>query len=321
MTDVSAELPPVRPAGWHRLLALSPMLADFDRRGFRTGPRPVRTELELSAKTFLHGFNVQLATPPGRAPDLGDVAELRRGFAVEGAAMAAAMLDRMRAGQARRFPALRDRYDGTHAYLLWVGAGWAMAKLRRRRLGSVGPVEPLLHWLAYDGAGFCQGFFASPRALRRFDAPHPTGCDATCHIRYQGLGRSLWFRECGTPDAVADRIARLPATHQGDAWSGIALAATYAGGAPTDAYDRLRELADRNGADAAQGAAFGAEAWRLCGYAPPHADAAVLALAGVDLDRAAGWTWDARRGLGGDAGDYQMWRRRIQQRAAEATYR
>lgn len=72
--------------------------------------------------------------------------------------------------------------------------------------------------------GFCQALFASPRQLRRWTRHPAAPCPATCDIRYQGLGRSLWFRECGDPYWLAHRIAGLPPRHHGDTWSGVALA-------------------------------------------------------------------------------------------------
>jgi hypothetical protein len=68
-------------------------------------------------------------------------------------------------------------------------------------------------------------------------------------------------------------------------------------------------------AAAAQGAAFGAEAWRLSGAAPGHAETAVRVLTGTTPAVAADWTWTARRDLTGpgrDANDYRDWRLRIQ---------
>lgn len=313
---------PSRPVGLRRALVLRPAMVDFERRRFRTVPRSTRTTLETAAGAFLDGFNAELGTPPDRAPDLSAVPVLRRGFAAEGAGMAAALLDAFRPAGGRRLAALRRAYDDGYTYLIHVGVGWAMAKLHRGRLGTLGLDAPLLRWLAYDGIGFCQSFFASPRRLRRWSA-HPDRCPATCDIRYQGLGRSLWFRACGDPATLDAYVRGLPARHHGDLWSGIALAATYAGGVEPQAYERIRDLAGGHRAAAAQGAAFGAEAWRLCGFAPPHAHTSVRTLTGVPLEQAATWTWSARQGLDGphtDATHYRQWRLRVQSAAAAVAH-
>jgi enediyne biosynthesis protein E3 len=320
----SAEVAGATPNGWRRLLALSPATVDFDRRGFRTRSTSTRGTLEAAAGAFVIGFNRTLAVPAGHVPDLAELPQHRRGFAVEGAAMAAALLDLVTPGRGRRLPAVEERYGERYVYLIQVGTGWAMAMLRRRRLGPLGGRYPLLRWLAYDGMGFCRAYFASPRGLRRWFRHSTAPCAATCAIQYQGFGRSLWFRECADPDAVAGQVARLPAQHIADAWSGVGLAASYALGIGAGGYERLRTLAGDHGAALAQGAAFAAEAWRRSGHLPPRAGMAIRTLTGIEPAEAADWTWRARQGVdgaGASAEDYYRWRARIQQYAAEATYR
>ena len=314
-TDLHGHL--AQPAGWRRALALAPGMVDFAERGFRTTPAATRSTLETAAGAFLAGFNAELAGPAGRHTDLGPVPAQRRGFAAEGAAMAAALLDALTPVGPRRLATLRADYDDRYAYLVHVGVGWSLAKLHRGRLPRSTADAPLLRWLAYDGLGFCQAFFASPRRFARWNT-HPASCPPTCDIRYQGLGRSLWFRACGDPDTLAGFVAALPARHRGDTWSGIALAATYAGGVERDVLTRLADVSGPHRAAAAQGAAFAAEAWRLSGFIPPHARLSVAELANATVEDAAGWTWQARQGLDrpdADATDYRQWRLAVQRHA------
>jgi hypothetical protein len=310
---------------WSSVLlpSLPPALVDFERRGFRTTPASTRTTLESSAGAFLTGYRLERQCRPGDVPDLATVPVARRGFAAEGAAMAAALRDSLLPLGVRRSAVLHEALDDRYAYLLHVGAGWALAKLHRRHLGRLGARAPLLRWLGYDGMGFCQAFFADARGMRRW-REHPDGCAATCDIRYQGLGRALWFRVCGDPAAAEREIAALPPRHHGDAWSGVALAATYAGGVDEPAYAQLRDLAAGHWAALAQGSAFAAEACRLAGHTPPHATVAAEILTEGSPERAADWTWTARRGLdgpGAGAAHYRLWRERIQAAAATAVRR
>ncbi|MBG0566097.1 DUF1702 family protein [Actinoplanes aureus] len=308
---------PQRRLGWRRPLVLSPSLVDFRARGFATEPAATRATLEAAAGSFLDGYNAELATGPDEPPEL-DTPANRRGFAAEGAAMAATLLDAARISGTRRTDALHAAYGDRYAYLMHVGSGWAMAKLRRRRLGRIGASAPLLRWLAYDGKGFCDAFFAGPRQLDRRRA-HAYPCSAVCEIEYQGLGRSLWFRACGDPERVAALVTTMPSRHHGDVWSGIGLAATYAGGAGPGTYELLAERAAEHRPSLAQGAAFAAEAWRLAGGIPEHCDIAVPILAGVTPATASAWTWTAREGLDvpdQDASGYRRWRLRVQRLAA-----
>ena len=49
-----------------------------------------------------------------------------------------------------------------HTYMVHVGAGWALAQLRRRVDRALARLDPLLGWLAVDGYGFHQGYFRWP---------------------------------------------------------------------------------------------------------------------------------------------------------------
>lgn len=320
----AAALPQVhRPTGRLRGLALDPHLVDFDARGFRSGPVCTRRALSAAALSFLHGFNRELDSAAATAADVSDVEPARRGFAVEGAAMAATLLDRLNPRRGRRLEALLQEHGRRYGYLVYVGAGWALARLATvpvpmlRRPGRLGVGDPLIRWLVYDGYGFHQAFFDRNRRLERWRR-HRGRCDARCAIRYQGLGRSLWFRDCGDPVALADRISGLPAGHRGDLWAGVALAATYAGGVPEDTYSQLRQLGHAHALELAQGSAFAAEARLTGGPVPPHVPTATGVLTGVAPATAAEWTRQARRGLdrpGAGPGEFQRWRERIRQLA------
>ncbi|GGM24441.1 MULTISPECIES: DUF1702 family protein [Micromonospora] len=323
MTEAAAIPTVYRPTGWRRPLALHPHLVDFDIRGFHPGPVATRQALVTAAGSFLDGFNRELDVGPSHAPDLAAVPQAYRGFAVEGAAMAATLLDRLSPLPGRRFRTLLKVHRGRYGYLAYVGAGWALARLDGLsagllgRLGRLGATDPLVRWLVYDGYGFHQAFFDPDRTLSWWRR-HPDRCDERCAIRYQGLGRSLWFRDCADPTALAGRISGLPAGHRGDVWSGVGLAATYAGGVGDDTYLELRRLNRHHPAELAQGAAFGAEARQSAGASPPHVPRATELLTGASPDVAAGWTWQARRGLdrpGAGPADFQRWRERIQQLA------
>jgi hypothetical protein len=306
------------PAGWRRLLHQSLDLADFDRRGFAGERGPVRDRLETAARTFLTGYNEALAGPAAVPPDFASQPGDRRGFAVEGAAMQAVLLDVLVPGS-RRLPALLDLHGPRYVYLIYVGAGWGMAKLRRPRWHRVRYRDPLLRWLAYDGWGFAQGFFADARRLDRL-VRHPGRCTPVCGIRYQGFGRSLWFRECARPDAIAAHIARLPSIHHGDAWSGVGLAAGYACGVTPQVARRLLALAGvAHRADLGQGAAFAAGAWCRSGAVPAAAAPVIGLLTGTGPETAAGWAFATTAGLDGpDAtpADYERWRYRIRTRVS-----
>src|SRR5947207_6338074 len=138
------------------LFGISRSEADFTRRGFETERTDARACLEAVGVSFIDGYNAWLsgtldATLAQISPALG-------GFAVEGAAMASALLDDLAIGRRGRWAQLlRDRPE--HLYMIHVGAGWATARLRRSLLRAVRRCDPLLGWLVADGWGFHQTYF------------------------------------------------------------------------------------------------------------------------------------------------------------------
>ncbi|WP_280923670.1 DUF1702 family protein [Streptomyces roseochromogenus] len=285
-----------------RLLRQDMRQVDFGARRFRLRSGPSRQRLEDSGRAFLEGFNhsVGAHNTDALGAALDGVPEELRGFAFEGAGMGCALLDLLTLSRGRR---LREFLEGPgvdYPHLIHVGVGWAFGKLRLRPWRGLRAGDPLLHWLAWDGFGFYQGFFDSDRVVagQRLER----GLDLWQRaVRDQGLGRCLWFHECADPEALGLRVAEFPSWRRADLWSGIGLAAVYAGGADQDELRALVEAAGDYRAHLAQGAAFAAAArLRARTPLPEHCDRGVLALAGVPAQTAADWTDTARAELGPD---------------------
>jgi hypothetical protein len=168
----------------------------------------------------------------------------------------------------------------------------------------------MFRWLAWDGYGFHQGFFRANRVVGAKSVERGLTPDQRA-IRDQGLGRSLWFHECADPEGIALRIGEFTPERQGDLWSGIGLAATYAGGGQPTELRSLVDLAGDHGADLAQGCSFACAARQVSGIVPPHTHAAATALAGATPEVAAWWAVQSLAALGPAAHtseDYRRWR-------------
>ncbi|GHD98169.1 enediyne biosynthesis protein [Streptomyces alanosinicus] len=225
--------------------------------------------------------------------------------------MGCALLDLLTLSRGRRLRELLDGAGVDYPHLIHVGAGWAFAKLRLRPWRGLRAGDPLLRWLAWDGFGFYQGFFDSDRVVagQRIER----GLDPRQRaVRDQGLGRCLWFHECADPEALGLRVAEFPQGRRADLWSGIGLAAVYAGGADQDELRALAEVAGGYRAHLAQGAAFACGARvRARTPLPEHCGPGALALAGVPPRTAADWTDTAQADLGPDprtSQHYEEWR-------------
>jgi hypothetical protein len=295
-----------------RIFGIGPEEATFERRGFALVPGPQR-RLEDVGRTFVAGYRAALDddAPDALARALAPVDRELAGFAWEGAAMGVALRDALAPWRLPRFPELLAGPGYPHRYMVHVGAGWALARLRRGP-HAIGSLDPLLRWLALDGYGFHQGYFHPTRSLRAGERPRGFSGYAARAFD-QGLGRSLWFVEAAQPAQIAFTVADFPEHRRRDLWSGVALAAAYAGGASPQALELIAAEAGPHAGHVAQGAAFAAAARHHAGNPAAHTELACRVLAGTSAREAALLTDAAARSLSADGPEpaYEEWRTRL----------
>ncbi|HEX3683876.1 MAG TPA: DUF1702 family protein [Bryobacteraceae bacterium] len=300
------------------LFGISPDEASFARRGFQDTTPAKRAHLEQIGRTFISGY---LASLEARALDalderLNAVAAEFRGFAFEGAGMGLALTDRFWRRRSPRFEQFLAGRGAAHCYMLHVGYGWALARLpwlRRNPERVRRNYDERLGWLILDGYGFHEGYFHWRATIRDRRVPS-TLSRAAARVFDQGLGRSLWFYNGADVERAAACIHRFAPQRRADLWSGLGLAATYAGGAGEQELSKLLHLADEYRSHLAQGAAFAAKARTLAGNETPHTGMACRLLCGVSCAQAAEVTDSAlfaiqRSGIAGEP--YEAWRSEI----------
>jgi enediyne biosynthesis protein E3 len=301
-----------QPSDESRFLRLPHRLTDFRRRGFRLDRRESRVQLEHHADSFVTGFNI--AARHWRDPHaaLAKIANYERGFAYEGAGMHAALRDLATFGCANALSRLLNGAGDDYVHLIHVGVGWALVPTRLPLPVRL-PSTPLLRWLALDGAGFAETYFGGLTAMRRRTLRKPT---EQWQARVAGCGRALWFVESADPSGVNTAIERCGATARPHLWSGVGLAATYAGGIEPHDLDRLAASADRYLPYFAQGALFAAAARRRARIVPPHTESVCRQLFGIDAEVASAWTDEAAKGLEScsDISAYTEWKSRLRSR-------
>ena len=303
------------------IFGIAPEEASFRRRGFRCRAERARVRLERIGATFLQGYHAALEAEDDEvlARRLAGVESELRGFAFEGAAMGLTLLDFLKPWGRRRLGPFIEGAGAAHVYMLHVGAGWALARLRRDPARALRSFDPLLGWLAVDGYGFHEGYFKWPAYVARQARPRRLSGYAL-RVFDQGLGRSLWFVEGADVERVADVVAAFARERQSDLWSGVGLACAYAGGTDNAGLEHLRARAGRFAPQLAQGAAFAAQARRRAGNQAVHTEAACRILCEMSADAAAEVTDVALRLLprDGDEPAYETWRRRIADELARA---
>ncbi len=299
-------------AGEARYCRLPHRLSDFRERGFRLDRPEHRFQLERHADSFVTGFN--LAVRHWRDPhaELSQIPEYERGFAYEGAAMHAALRDLTTLGSANALTRLLAGAGNDYVHLIHVGVGWALVPLRIPLPVRL-PSTPLFRWLALDGAGFAETFFGGRSAMQRRCIGKPT---EQWQARVAGCGRALWFVESADTRGVSAAIEESPAEAQPHLWSGVGLAATYAGCVETSDLDDLAVAAGSHWQYFAQGVLFAAAARQRARIVPPHTSLVCRHVFGVDPEVASEWTDLAAKGLdtSTQVSAYSEWKARLRNR-------
>jgi hypothetical protein len=305
-----------------RLLTPDVVETSLDKRGFHKKSPAAQERLETVGKTFLDGYAraVEARTSADAQDALEQVPDWLRGFAYEGAGMGLAVLDGLpfgRSDNVRRF--LATPRGDAYEYLVYVGIGWAMARIPRFRWPKPKNLDPVLVPLVLDGYGFHQAYFHTARYVDqqyrnpRFPWPGgPHGSYANNAID-QGIGRALWFIGGTDPERVAGMIDAFDASRRGDLYSGVGLATTYAGGIDEQ---ELRTLAHRAGGqlgNLAQGCAFAANARVRAGIVPEHTALATKVYCDTTPEEAARVANELRPDdqVEGDQPAYEVWRQRL----------
>jgi hypothetical protein len=296
------------------IFGISPEEAAFRHRGFSYRDERARVRLERIGATFLEGYHAALEAKVGEplARRLNTVEPEFRGFAFEGAAMALTLLDLLQPWGGGRLKSFVEGAGAAHEYMLYVGAGWALARLRRDPSRARKSFDPLLGWLAADGYGFHEGYFKWPVYVARQEQPRRLSGYALRAFD-QGLGRSLWFVRGAEVERVIETVSAFAHERQSDLWSGVGLACAYAGGADDADVEVLRAGAAAFASQLAQGAAFASKARARACNAAAHTESACRILCGMTAGAAAEITDAALIGLpsDGDVPAYEIWRRRI----------
>jgi hypothetical protein len=313
-----------------RKTVLAPSMDDvgFAARGFRPASSPMARHLESIPQHVVLGFEfgIEASTVAETVLRVEMVSDEFRGFAYEGAAMAFTILDSVTPKPGDRLVRLLSGPAAPHVLLSYIGVGFAMARLPRRLWGRILPdlseipQDPTLSWLVVDGYGFDLAYFNPGRYVGRQVVPpdHPWLGDADYfhHAVDQGIGRALWFIHGAEVPAVAAAVASFPVARTADLWSGVGLAATYAGAAGAGGADMLRALrsaAGRNLPELAQGAVFAAKARVHGGLTTEHTETATATLCGMTAADAAGLAdREAPDGASDGLPAYEVWRRRLQ---------
>lgn len=291
---------------------------------FSQGNTAAWKHLETVVLTALEGYHATLdgSKLEVLVPRLDMIPLELRSYAYEGAAMGLTGLDCMLPWKKR----LQDYMAGPgapHIYMVHIGAGEALALLRRNPEPFIARLEDrVICWLVMDGYGFHKGFFSRRRYVDEQEIPAHLSPYAR-RIFDQGLGRSMWFLTGANIEQIAAMIAAFPRSRQADLWVGIGVACTYVGGVDRATVEAVQKAAGPYEPQVAMGAAFVAKGRQLAGNPVPHTDLVCDIFWGLTADQTAHITTVAFQDLPLDGPEpaFEILQRRVLARFAERTER
>jgi hypothetical protein len=313
--------------GSARRLVMTPSLAkvSFAGRGFPGPPTDATRRLEAVPQAVICGFEWGIDAhnqwEVERRLSLLDPELL--GFGYEGATMAFTILDAMAAGRGHKTRDLLVGSGEPHIFLAYIGIGFAMARLPRPLWKKIvpdltgSPYYPTMSWLAVDGYGFDRAYFDTRRWVdeQRVPASYPWDGAPEYFLRAvdQGIGRALWFIHGGRADDVVAAVQRFASSRHADLWSGVGLAATFAGGSPPEGLAKLRQEAAGYQPELGQGAVFALKARSYSGLVPAHTELAVRTLTGLSVEAAEALADDSAVTVSAEpeVPAYELWRQRV----------
>ena len=208
---------------------LSGLLSDMPLSPVADVHSKIYEQVSDARTAFLQGFHEALRASPEMLPQLlRDEPFQRRGFALEGAAMALTLMDEVSPTPQRLLEALLNgRSAGEHT-LSAIGVGWASARLGKSLDWLPTALNPRYMPAVADGYGFHQGFFHPYRFTGR---GFPIGKGELSTSYDIGLGRALWFIHLGNVGPIAQTIDRFLPDRRKQLWRGIGTAGAFTGNA------------------------------------------------------------------------------------------
>ncbi len=237
-----------------------------------------------------------------------------RGFAYEGAGTGLAAMDCLLPWK-NRTKAFLDGAGAPYIYAVHIGAGLALARMHRNPERFLHRLDPVLSWMAIDGYGFHEGFFARKRHVEQQFVPAHLSSYARRTFDH-GLGRSIWFVAGANIEQVKETIAAFPQTRQRDLWSGIGLACGYTGGVKREDIESLQQAAGPARSQLAVGTAIASNARHRAGSPAPYAELACEVLCGTSTKQASDAVEIAFQNLQAteNKSAYEIWRERLEER-------
>lgn len=148
-----------------------------------------------------------------------------------------------------------------HKAQVYVGLGWAIAKLNLPFFSVVEKIETRFYYRVADGCGYYDGSFRQRQTVINRQLPLYLP-EAAMPVYDQGIGRSLWYTNNADIDKIRSKVDSFPVSRHAGLWRGIGIAVAYVGGCDEDTLKTLLQYAATNRIQLACGAALAARSRR-----------------------------------------------------------
>jgi len=289
---------------------------------FSKGTDPKWQHLEKAVLAAVGGYHAVLEGHKlaDLVPRLDQTPLDYRSYAYEGAAMGLTGLDCFVPGKSR-LKAYMAGPGAPHIYMVHIGAGEALARLRRKPEPFLARLDdPVLRWLVMDGYGFHEGFFKPDRYVVRQLVPAHLSSPYSRRFFDQGVGRSIWFASGANISEIVATISAFPQRRHADLWLGVGVACGYVGGVDRATVEELRDAAGPHLPRLSVGVAFVAKGRHRAGNPIPGTELACDVLCGgISIASAARLVDVAFEGLpSGPQPPYEVLQQRLQSQFAKA---
>ena len=281
------------------LLGLSVGGMDQFWKDFPGPETDTRKWLRLSSNAFMNGYNTSLELGLSHIlfSELQAFDPSFRGFAYEGAGMGMAMIDYIIPGNQNRFQRFVDS-SPNYTSLAYIGAGFAIAVLRRDLNRSLSTMDPMQRWWAIDGYGFYKGIFNWKGSVGKQRVPKQINGYALRAFD-RGVGRAIWFALSGNIDEIVRTLKAFPESRHPDLWAGIGVASTYAGGVEKQILEELITAAGSYASYLPLGSSLAANARYRADNIVDHNNLACSVYCGMSAENAAKLTFTVEQELAG----------------------
>lgn len=142
-----------------------------------------------------------------------------------------------------------------HQAQVYVGLGWAIAKMKASSLPFALDMDALLQYYMADGCGYYDGCFRQRQTI--LNQQLPDYLPANLLPKYdQGIGRSLWYTYEADIDRIKSKIDSFSSDRQSSFWRGLGIAIAYIGGCDDKVLKNIFDNAGEHAEQLVQGSAL-----------------------------------------------------------------